>query len=81
MSTHEFIVEPERKDFDEHPGAGLIRIVDPTGRSFALPFAADAERAGKLTLRVGIHALCARQLYALAALLDNQEETLSRGSN
>ena len=73
MASHEFIIEPLRENFTEHPGAGVIRVRDPRGGSFALSFATDPARGGRITLRIGTHALCTRQLYALAALLENQE--------
>jgi len=76
MSSHHFTIVPRRDCLDEDPAAGVIRVTDPLGRSFALPYAPDSERHGTLTLRLGVHALCARQLYALAALLENQEQAL-----
>lgn len=80
MATHEFVVEPHRENFAADPGAGLIRVRDPLGRSFALPFGTEPERGNCLSLRIGVHALCARQLYALAALLENQQRAVTTGS-
>ena len=76
MSTHRYIVEPQQVDFTRSdPCAGLIRVSNSHGHSFALPFGPEGGQGGALLLRLGPHALSAGQLRARAALLDNQQRT------
>jgi len=75
-TTHRYFVEPRQVDFSrEDPCAGLIRVSNSHGHSFALPYGPAADDGGPLLLRLGPHALSARQLRALAALLENQQRT------